>query len=224
MACMLESSMLHSEVTPHPMAWYWSQGVAFVFTNWQAVVRRYPRWNEEITVKTWPTSFKGFVAERSFEVFDSNGESIAKSHSGWVYMDLNRRKPARAPLDVLNGFGDFMPPALERNFRLPERSGFAEAGSRAIEVTRRDLDANRHVNSVAYLDWAMDSLTAHGLCRAGRVVEMKTTYRKECSLGAPVEVAALRNTDGDSDAIVLIQEADGEKALLCEVYLKFGEA
>ena len=224
MELMLEASLQHNEATPHPSSWFWANGFGFLLTHWQAAIDKYPRWNEQVTMRTWPAGSIGFVAYRSFEMLDKNGESLARANSGWAFVDMRKRAPARPPADLIAGYGPSMPDVMPKDFRLPGLEAFTEIGSRNKSVTKRDMDANRHVNSIAYLDWAMDSLTLHGLSQNGRAVEMKTAYRKECTIGAEVEILTYSDVWDCSRAMVQIRESEGEKALLCEVFMKLGEA
>ena len=220
---VLEASLLHSESTPYPMAWYAANNVGFLLTNWQIEVKQYPKWNDELTIHTWPVHFKGIVAERAFEVFDEAGSLLALANTGWVFTDLAKRRPARPDAELIAGYGEHYPSALAKDFKLPDYKGYTSVNQAAIHVTRRDTDGNNHANNVSYLEWAMDLIPDHIYDR-GRIIEMKTVYKRECLRGMSVLIEAFQNPVNEKLFIVRVTDAAQEvPLLLCEMFFKFGD-
>lgn len=222
---VLEASLQHTESTPHPMAWYTENNMGFLLTNWQVLVERYPKWGDEIHLRTWPTLFKGVLAERTFEAFGKDGGRLLRANSGWVFTDLIRRRPLRPAAALLEGYGPPAPPSLEKDYALPNRAGLTPIDSRELTVARRDTDANGHANNVSYIEWALEAIP-DGVYDNFNVTEMKTAYKKECARGARVlaETFALpENGSGGGRAFaVLLKDRGQNDALLCETYFRFG--
>ena len=75
----------------------YEQGIAWVLSRLSFTVDRYPSVGETITVKTWPSSHTATVALRCFEVFDATGHLIAEGTTGWLVIDIARRKMMPVP-------------------------------------------------------------------------------------------------------------------------------
>ena len=218
---ILEASLLHSESTPYPMAWYVHHQCGFLLTNWQVQVLRYPKWNDTLTIRTWPIRFKGILAERSFEVTDAAGRAMAFANTGWFFTDLANRRPIRASNALVEGYGPIYPPAIPKDFKMPDYTSYAAVGQSSIIVTRRDTDGNAHVNNVTYLAWAMD-LIPDSVYDTLHIMEMKTVYKKECVRGMSLTAEAFQHPVDKTAFVVCVKDAGPGRALLCEMYFRFG--
>jgi len=96
---------------------------AWILSYWQIVIERLPALGERITAGTFATEFKGLYGNRNFVLDDARGNRLAYANSVWVFMDMEKGRPARPePEDVLPYGSE---PALEmeyedRKIRLPE--------------------------------------------------------------------------------------------------------
>ena len=62
-----DCSTFHSESLGLGWKYLSSRKKAWMLSSWQIEVKRYPSMGENITVKTWPHAFKGFLGERNFQ-------------------------------------------------------------------------------------------------------------------------------------------------------------
>lgn len=118
---------------------------------------RFPNWRETITIKTWPSSGDGLRAYRDFLILDENGNTIGKSLSYWLIMNIQSRRPARIPqkiLDMAPDNTDHVLPVTDANFPEIDQADY----SQQFEVRKTDLDLNRHVNNVRFIEWALSCL------------------------------------------------------------------
>ena len=94
---------------------------AWILSYWQIVIERLPALGERITAGTFATEFKGLYGNRNFVLDDARGNRLAYANSVWVFMDMEKGRPARPePEDVLPYGSE---PALEmENALLPSRS------------------------------------------------------------------------------------------------------
>ena len=67
----------------------------WILSAWQIIVERYPKLCEEIEVGTWPTAFNGLYGTRNFVMNDKHGKCVAYANSIWVFMDTERKRPAK---------------------------------------------------------------------------------------------------------------------------------
>jgi acyl-ACP thioesterase len=133
------------------------QGMAWVLGRLRVRVDRYPDWREEVEIETWPSAADRMTAQRDFLLRDDAGRQIGVATTTWLIIDVQRRRPVRMP-----EFVDALPrpdyhPALEH--RPPPPEAPAEiAGSIPFTVRISDLDMNRHVNNVRFIEWALEAV------------------------------------------------------------------
>ena len=73
-----DCSSFHSEKIGFGIDYLKEKQCAWVLSSWQIVLGELPVFGQEITVQTWPYSFKGFLGERNFCIRDEKGEKLAK--------------------------------------------------------------------------------------------------------------------------------------------------
>ncbi len=118
---------------------------------------RFPDWRETITIKTWPSSGDGLRAYRDFIIIGEDGDTIGRCLSYWLMMNMETRRPTRIPKEILQMAPKNTEHVLPINkIEFPKVEKFDS--SQHFEVRKTDLDLNRHVNNVHYIDWALSCL------------------------------------------------------------------
>jgi acyl-ACP thioesterase len=136
--------------------------VIWVLIRAKVDVVRYPKWNEDIFIETWPQQPKKIEFERNFIVYDSDNNIIARAITSWVIIDINSRKLKRSSL-INPKF-----PIIERERALNCELGKIKSKGNLEEVYTKtvgysDIDINEHLNNSRYIDYIMDcfSLEKH---------------------------------------------------------------
>lgn len=121
-------------------------------------IYRYPRWNEELSLYTWPAGLAPPYALRSFRMTTSSGETVLEAGSAWLTIESSTRRPRRIETVVsaesYKGAEQVLAGKLTR-IRPPARgaqSGWEERRS----VRLSDLDGQNHTNNMTYLEWLLD--------------------------------------------------------------------
>jgi acyl-ACP thioesterase len=130
---------------------------AWFLSSWQIIIDRYPTLAEEVSVHTWATSFKGMMGDRNFCIRDQEGNKIARANSLWVYMDLEKGRPAKPDSEDSAKYGLGEPQDMEnmsRKIELPEHAVEKEA----VLVRKYHMDTNGHMNNCHYVQIALDAL------------------------------------------------------------------
>ncbi|MCI7813174.1 MAG: thioesterase [Lachnospiraceae bacterium] len=141
---------------------------AWVLSSWQIEVKRYPSMGENITVKTWAHSFKGFYGGRNFLMVDEREEVLAYANTNWVFMDVETGHPAKTAQEEAEAYG------LEEPYEMtyaPRKISFPEDAvpMEGFQIGKQHLDTNHHVNNEEYIamaqeylpeDWGVSSMRA----------------------------------------------------------------
>ena len=214
MSLLQEASLRHTDSTPHPMKWYSDNGFGFLLTNWHVRVDKYPSLHDNVTVRTWPTYFKGILSERYFEMRDDKNNISARAAAKWVFMDLNKKRACKPPEEIVKGYGNAYEPEFERRFEVTSAKNEFEFESRDyFTITRSGIDSNNHVNNVKYIEWAVDYIPDE-IYDSFRIKEAKVSYKKEClkgervyfetfvKNGAAPEILSVLKPEGEPDAVL----------------------
>ena len=191
------------------------QRLTWVLTRLRVNVDEYPRWRDEVKVETWPSGIDGLFATRDFLVLDSAGRRIARATSGWMMIDLERRRPIRMPEVVTSLETPDRERAVADAFaRLPAPpSSATDAGP--VGVLYDDLDVNGHVNNVRYVEWALQSMP-EDLLEVYDLRQLEILFVAEARLGDSVRVrtGAVEGADyAGREFAHLILHGDGQKEL-----------
>ncbi|HEY8364070.1 MAG TPA: acyl-ACP thioesterase domain-containing protein [Haloplasmataceae bacterium] len=131
-------------------------GLAWVIIKMRVEVLRYPNWNEEIIVETWPKATKSLEFERDFLIYDNQGNIIAKATSIWVLLDIETRKVKRTNI-IESNYQDLTKSALDYEFmKLMPFKNLDIVYDRMIGYS--DIDFNGHLNNIKYIDFISDCL------------------------------------------------------------------
>lgn len=138
------------------------KGVAWVLIRMRVDMIRYPVWNEEVILETWPQLPKKYRFERDFYIKDLEDNIIAKAVSTWVIVDVQTKELRKAETIAI----DYPEIITERaiDCTLGKINPY---GQRKIAYERvigcSDIDMNGHLNNSKYVDFIMDCFTMDSL-------------------------------------------------------------
>lgn len=144
-------------------------------------IDRFPDWRETIMIKTWPSSGDGLRAYRDFLIKDSNNKVIGKCLSYWLILNLKNRRPTRIPKEILAMAPEDTNHVLPVT-DIPDIEILEADNTKSFKVRKTDLDLNRHVNNVRYIEWALS-------CIDNNSTDLSTldiTFQAESRLGDTV--------------------------------------
>ena len=165
-----------------------------------------PAWREDITVETWPAGLHRLWALREFRVAGADGTELARATSGWILLDVLKKRPLRQSPDLVEAAKTSPPRLIEDSFE-PLSAPDMAAGSPAppFRVTRYDLDLNSHANNVTILRALLTALPV----AAAPPLTFEADFRGEAFEG-DVLSARVQETSGDS-RVLLFKESDGKE-------------
>ncbi len=179
---------------------------AWILSYWQVIVDRYPKLGEQVTVGTFATSFKGLFGDRNFVMKDAEGNQVACANSIWVFMDMEKGRPARPKPEDIEAYGIAEPlemPYEGRKILLPEKMEDREAFS----VRKYHIDTNEHVNNCQYVQMAMEMLP-----KETQVHQLRVDYKKSAVLGDIIYPKI--SMEEDRTVILLCDESGKEYAVV----------
>lgn len=159
-------------------------GRAWVLAFLRLQVDRYPVWHRTLEIETWPSGLDRLYATREFILSDEKGE-CARATSAWLVIDTERRRPLRPPAALNEIDPPDRPPAIEVERSKMEKPTTESAHEREFRVRYHDLDLNRHVNNVRYVEWALETLPTDWL-DAYALDKLTLEFRAETTADDPV--------------------------------------
>ena len=205
-----EASANHAFAMNVAMDQMLKMNLLWVLSRLHIRLEKYPKWNEIITVETWPSEKSRMFGIRDFRIKTEADGLIGVGTSSWMVIDFKERRAAHLP-DFLEEFQNHeQPRALADPFdRLPEINEGREVIQKDFKVRRGDLDMNNHVNSVHYIAWALE-IVPPDLWKSHSLRELEINYRSECTLGDQVHSRGQCTSEGSEQYYIhqLFRESD----------------
>lgn len=215
LSALEEMAILHSDSLGYTVEymfeheWFWS------VVNWHLQIYRMPAYGETVTIQTWNDKFSRFQANRSFSIYDTEGNKLVDAISRWIFMDTKKRRPTNMPAEMPPKYHSERPGAIpDEKFLMPKTPEGELIAERALVVTRRDTDTNYHANNVKYLEWVMDDIPDE-IYVDMTLQDVRIVYRKECRRGDTVEIRTyVKDTEQGKTVTSFLYEGD---AVVAEV-------
>lgn len=129
--------------------------VAWVLNRIRVEIIRYPKWDEKVTIETWPLEPNRIQFERDYFVRDKEGNSIIKAVSSWLIMGLDDRKLKRSETIGIQYPEIIKERAIDYQLRKLQTPNQLELAYKKT-IGYSDVDFNGHLNNSKYVDYIMD--------------------------------------------------------------------
>lgn len=189
------------------------QNVTWVLSRLAIRIRSCPEWGETIRVHTWPSGTRGPFSLRDFRLTGKNDRPLGESVSAWLLINAKTRLPLRRVPFV----SERLPHVKEEHplsndlGKLPGLDGFDH--EEAFRVRRSDLDLNRHVNNVRYIEWVLESIPA-GIPDHAVLTDLEVNYIAEAFSGDRVMARCLKHEGKDPSFLhAVLREGDSQELL-----------
>ena len=184
-------------------------GRVWVLSRIGVFMERRPRYGETVTVRSWPRGLHKLFAVRDYDIVDAGGASIVRGRSGWLILDMEKRRPLRpetaldSPLPLNEGLnallsggtGNEVQPGLAA--RLDADSPATAKMTRAARYS--DIDYNGHMNNARYIQWIEDALDPE-IFESARQIRLDINYLAEVKPGETIDLLTLPVTPGAESA------------------------
>jgi fatty acyl-ACP thioesterase A len=201
--------------------------LAFVCTRLHIEMREYPKWGDQVEVKTWLDVPGRATARRDWEMVLCDGpegecKALGVATSRWVAFNVEKRKMARIPAAVVEQVTKQALPGCHAM-----GPGYAAGKLRDIRaapglskpvkhsVRRSDMDMNGHVNNVVFTEWLLEAVPQK-MFSDFDLTELEIEFLSECNYGEEVDAVCCREVVGEG----LVVEED--EVRVAHMLLKHG--
>ena len=165
----------------------------WVLSNIRIEITRLPKWNDEVTVQTWPSGYTRLIATREFICKDGYGCELFSACSEWLILDKQSNR-AKNIFHLDLGLPQTGPKALPGELkRLELRNDYREV--ERVRVPYSSIDLNGHVNNTEYVRWGIDALRRK-FEFGGIIRSLQATYLSEVFEGDELDILVSSDTAG----------------------------
>ncbi len=148
-----EMAILHTQKVGIGLNSLLDSGKTWVLNRMAVEIDRHPQLDEEIEIHTWSRSIKRFRGVRDYEL-RVGGKPIATASTLWLYIDIEKRRPVRAPKEYESLYGRVDTEATSVNLEEWKAPDIEDVDYTLLVTTRlSDYDVNGHVNNAVILQY-----------------------------------------------------------------------
>jgi acyl-ACP thioesterase len=131
------------------------QNIGWVLVAGTIDMIRYPKYKEDIIIRTWLSKYSPVKGFRENIIFDNTGQIIGKAKGLWAFYDIAKKRPVPIFREIKERWGIEPEISTEINTVSPIHDTIFVKN---FDVYRSDIDSNRHVNNIRYFHWLIESL------------------------------------------------------------------
>lgn len=153
-----------------------------------------PRQYTDYTVGTWISDYGRVLSTRNFTLTDAAGREFGRAVTQWAMIDLTTRSAVDLSWVGREHEGAMVavPPPAERPRKI---RSVTPTQSMEHRVVYSDIDFNRHVNTMRYIEMMLDMLPVELLTREAPV-RLDIHFLKECRFGQTLTIGCELHDNG----------------------------
>lgn len=189
---MQEAAIIHSSQVGYSVTDAPRTGLGWMLVSWRVRMTGSAHWNDDLVVTTWPRTMEKLTSDRCFRITKKDGREVARGESSWLMISVDTGKMIRIPEHVVQAY-DLTPDTVFDD-PMPRLSNQIGVETFSCTAMRRDLDTNRHVNNLVYLDYARQALPEELADKA--FSEVSVRYRRQILLDDEIHCHYLKTEQG----------------------------
>lgn len=205
-----------SEAIGGGMEYCQKNNCAWVFYKYDIKLDRYPTFGEKISITTEPVGFKKFYGLRKYTIYDEDKKVIGTALALFFLINMEKRRPMRIQAEQYELYG--VDGDMDYDISMEQLQKMRqEEFSKEFDIRYSDIDSNKHVNNVKYVEWALevvpiDIITNYELKR------VKVNFEKECTYGECIKslVEVKKINDVETKTFHIIKNAEGKELTMLE--------
>lgn len=178
--------------------------LSWILLDWKLKVLNRPKYGQTLEVHTWAREGNKFFTYRDFEIYDEKKNLCAIATSKWTLINIEERKMSKITEEVIKCYNveekEVFPGEKLDRLQIPEDF----ISKIRYKVIRKDIDINKHMHNLNYLDLAYEALPEE-VYNSKPFDNVRIMYKKEIKLGDNV---ICKYTRKDNKHIVVIQSED----------------
>lgn len=176
---------------------------AWWLISWQIDILKMPKLGDKIEVGTWAYGFKGMYGYRNFVIMSPQKEILVRADSSWVFMDLEKKRPARVIISDGEKYLSNEDKKLEMyNLDLKNDCDEKLLSESTFTVKKHLLDTYNHVNNAWYIQIARKALE-----NDIDIKSVSVQYKNAATLGDLIQVKVF---DINGDFKVELSDSKGK--------------
>lgn len=182
----------------------------WVVSKTKVKINKLPRWNDEISIRTWPMGAEGVRCNRCYQII-KDGEVFINGITEWVIIDAETRHLRKVEsTSYPNDIEWIKEKSIDEKFR-KFKDDFTENDFINKRIVRSgDIDVTHHTNNVTYITMLLDTFTVKELENM-TLKEIEVSYLSESLEGETLSIYRKDNEDGHYFSI---KKDDGKIVLM----------
>ena len=181
--------------------------VTWILLDWKLKIIDRPKYDQEIKIKTWARYANKFFTYRDYELY-VDSKLVAIATSKWALVNVETGKMAGISQKVLDAYQVEEKHVFEEKNMDKIKAPDNYESSIKYTVIRKDIDVNKHLHNLYYLDLAYEALPEEVYEQERPFDNVRIMYKKEVKLGEQVEC---QYTKQGQKHIVTIKNKDNTK-------------
>ncbi|MFI3293174.1 MAG: acyl-ACP thioesterase domain-containing protein [Rikenellaceae bacterium] len=190
------------------------ENYTWVLSRFAIEVDYLPRAFETIYVTTWIGDYRRLISTRNFTISNSEGRVIGGAVSQWCMLDLSTRK-AIDLTKLHKNYEDYILSDIPSPIAPPHKISAVDdtTVSHSHKAVYSDIDFNRHVNAIRYIDLMLDRVAMDRL-ESEQPLRVDLQYINECYFGDTLNVEYEQR---DNSALFEIRRNNECSAVKCAI-------
>lgn len=188
-AYILDAAGMAAKKRGFGMDYMHERGLAWVTSRIAIEMLEYPCEYETISIETWVEDCGSLFTTRNFLIRDSQKKVIGQASTLWSMIDFNTRKMVDLlkSTDLANHVITTQNPlfTMDKPKRVDYKSVSEPIHTHRVVVS--DIDMNQHVNSMKYLQWAIDTLSLDEIMN-GSIKRIDINYLREALYNQNIQI------------------------------------
>lgn len=153
-----ETAAEHCQSINHGLYDLYNQNIGWILLSGYLEILRYPLYKEKIRVSTWLSNYTSIKGTRENIIYDERGNAIGKAKGLWLFFDIERRRPIRIFDDIIDKWKFFPEESVSCDLARKMDAIESSTYKKTFSVYRYDLDSNKHVNNLKYIQWLFETI------------------------------------------------------------------
>lgn len=182
----------------------------WVVSKTKVKINKLPKWNDEISVRTWPMGAEGVRCNRCYQII-KDGEVYINGITEWVIIDADARTLRKVETTSYPNDIDWITEkSIDERFRR-FKDDFTDDDFVYKRLIRSgDIDVTHHTNNVTYITMLLDTFSVKQL-EVMELKEIEVSYLSESLEG---EILYIYKKEREDGTYFSIKKDDGKLVLM----------